>query len=145
MSVRLLQCSVFCFWFMQGPAIEYFLDISGSKALKAILIISSAILALTTVPAPGAASGQTDPSRTEAAAQPLATVTSAEAANLQTSATGSLPSRGMTMAQVEQSHGAPAMRKAAVGNPPITRWEYEGFIVYFEYRHVIHSVAKITR
>jgi len=57
---------------------------------------------------------------------------------------GSLPSRGMTMAQVQKSHGAPVVRKAPVGDPPITRWEYSGFVVYFEYRHVITSVAKVT-
>ena len=58
---------------------------------------------------------------------------------------GSMPTRGMTMQQVEQSHGAPLVRKAPVGDPPITRWEYEGFVVYFEYRHVIHSVTKVNR
>lgn len=55
---------------------------------------------------------------------------------------GPLPTRGMTMAQVEQSHGAPNARRAPVGNPPITRWEYSDFVVYFEYRHVIHAVTK---
>lgn len=58
-----------------------------------------------------------------------------------TTATG-LPTRGMTMAQVEKSHGAPTARRAPVGDPPITRWEYSNFVVYFEYRHVIHSVTK---
>ena len=29
----------------------------------------------------------------------------------------------------------------AVGNPPISRWEYPGFVVYFEHEHVIHSVV----
>jgi hypothetical protein len=28
-----------------------------------------------------------------------------------------------------------------VGKPPISRWEYPGFIVYFESDHVIHSVV----
>jgi len=63
----------------------------------------------------------------------------------QTTATGALPTRGMTMAQVETSHGSPSLRKAPVGDPPITRWEYSDFIVYFEYRHVIHSVAKLQQ
>ena len=29
----------------------------------------------------------------------------------------------------------------AVGKPPISRWEYPGFVVYFEHDHVIHSVV----
>ena len=28
----------------------------------------------------------------------------------------------------------------AVGHPPITRWDYRSFSVYFEYDHVINSV-----
>lgn len=51
------------------------------------------------------------------------------------------PSRGTSMAQVEQRFGAPAERFAAVGQPPITRWVYPGFVVYFEYQHVVHAVA----
>ena len=57
-------------------------------------------------------------------------------------ATDNLPSRGMSMQQVEKLYGSPANRRAPVGDPPITRWEYAGFIVYFEYRHVIHSVPR---
>lgn len=52
------------------------------------------------------------------------------------------PSRGMSMNQVAKSYGEPKRRKAPVGDPPITRWEYDSFIVYFEYKHVIHSVPK---
>lgn len=55
---------------------------------------------------------------------------------------GSQPARGMTMQQVEARYGTPVQRRAAVGSPPITRWEYAEFIVYFEHRHVIHSVRK---
>lgn len=51
------------------------------------------------------------------------------------------PARGTTMARVEATYGAPTQRVAPVGQPPITRWEYPGFIVYFEHSHVIHSVA----
>lgn len=52
-----------------------------------------------------------------------------------------LPSRGISMATVEQRFGAPKARHAAVGQPPITRWDYDGFSVYFEYSHVVHAVA----
>jgi hypothetical protein len=48
----------------------------------------------------------------------------------------------MTQASVESKFGAPAAVKAPVGDPPITRWEYSGFIVYFEYDKVIHAVRK---
>jgi hypothetical protein len=53
----------------------------------------------------------------------------------------SRPTNGMTMDQVESQYGAPAQRHAAVGDPPITRWDYADFSVYFEYQLVIHAVA----
>jgi hypothetical protein len=52
------------------------------------------------------------------------------------------PTRGTSMASVEARFGSPTSRSAAVGQPPITRWDYPGFTVYFEYDHVIHSVAR---
>lgn len=52
------------------------------------------------------------------------------------------PSRGMTQARVEQSFGEPSRRVGAVGDPPISRWEYPDFVVFFEYDKVIHSVSK---
>jgi hypothetical protein len=52
-----------------------------------------------------------------------------------------VPSRGLTMAQVEQRFGAPSNRIAAIGQPPITRWVYPSFVVYFEHNLVIHAVA----
>ncbi len=55
--------------------------------------------------------------------------------------TRELPQRGATMAAVEARFGAPANRHAAVGQPPITRWDYDGFSVYFENSRVIHAVA----
>lgn len=52
------------------------------------------------------------------------------------------PTRGTLMNKVEAQFGAPAERHAAVGNPPITRWDYPGFSVFFEREHVIHSVVR---
>ncbi len=52
-----------------------------------------------------------------------------------------LPGRGMTMVEVEKRFGPPGKKEDEVGDPPITRWIYEDFIVYFEYQFVIHSVA----
>jgi hypothetical protein len=51
------------------------------------------------------------------------------------------PTRGMTMNQVASKFGEPATKVPAVGKPPIARWEYPGFVVYFELDHVIHSVV----
>jgi len=52
------------------------------------------------------------------------------------------PRSGQSKAQVEARFGQPSSQKAAVGDPPISSWEYPGFIVYFEYDLVIHAVAK---
>ncbi|HVS24075.1 MAG TPA: hypothetical protein VMU03_10165 [Gammaproteobacteria bacterium] len=52
------------------------------------------------------------------------------------------PKSGMTMASVEKTYGEPTQKHAAVGQPPITRWDYAGFSVYFEYDRVLHAVAK---
>jgi hypothetical protein len=61
-------------------------------------------------------------------------------------ASSSRPARGMSMEKVEASFGAPTRRVPAVGGgnaqqPPITRWEYPGFVVYFENNLVVHTVA----
>jgi hypothetical protein len=56
---------------------------------------------------------------------------------------GNQPARGMSMEKVEAAFGAPSNRVAAVGNPPITRWEYPGFVVFFEHSIVLHSVVKL--
>ena len=52
------------------------------------------------------------------------------------------PTRGMTAASVESKFGTPAAKVAAVGDPPISRWEYSDFVVFFEYDRVIHAVVK---
>jgi hypothetical protein len=51
------------------------------------------------------------------------------------------PTRGMHMTQVESKFGAPATRHPTVGRPPITRWDYPDFSVFFEHDIVIHSVV----
>ncbi len=53
-----------------------------------------------------------------------------------------LPRRGLRMEQVEREYGAPLARHPAVGQPPITRWDYDGFSVFFESRTVLHAVQK---
>lgn len=52
------------------------------------------------------------------------------------------PSRGMTMNAVSAKWGAPGAKSDAIGQPPITRWDYGSFVVVFEYDHVVHAVAK---
>jgi len=52
-----------------------------------------------------------------------------------------LPGRGMSMVDVEKRFGPPGKKEDEVGDPPITRWLYENFVVYFEYQFVIHAVA----
>ena len=54
----------------------------------------------------------------------------------------SRPQAGASMAGVEATYGAPSQRHGAVGEPPITRWDYPSFSVYFEREVVIHSVAR---
>ena len=53
----------------------------------------------------------------------------------------------MSMTAVESAYGAPSQRHAAVGgdlpqHPPITRWDYPAFSVYFEHDRVVHAVAR---
>jgi hypothetical protein len=52
------------------------------------------------------------------------------------------PTRGMTQASVESRYGRPVSVEAPVGDPPITRWIYADFVVFFEYDRVIHAVVK---
>lgn len=51
-----------------------------------------------------------------------------------------LPARGQSANSVRQRFGEPSRAYPAVGSPPISRWEYSGFAVYFEYDHVVHAV-----
>ena len=51
-----------------------------------------------------------------------------------------MPPRGATKDEVRQRLGEPERRVSAVGDPPISRWIYEEFTVYFEYDRVLHSV-----
>jgi hypothetical protein len=56
------------------------------------------------------------------------------------------PRRGSTMSEVEKRFGAPTARRPTVGGnsphqPPITRWDYNGFSVVFERDRVIDTVV----
>ncbi|QLC74515.1 phosphodiesterase [Pseudomonas sp. LPB0260] len=51
-----------------------------------------------------------------------------------------LPQRGASQRSVLERFGLADEEHAPVGKPPITRWDYREFSVYFEYDHVINSV-----
>jgi len=51
------------------------------------------------------------------------------------------PSRGMTMDTVKATFGMPDAEHAAVGEPPITRWDYPNYTVFFEHQYVLNSVV----
>lgn len=58
----------------------------------------------------------------------------------------SKPGKGSSMKAVLQQFGAPTTRRAPVGGgskhqPPITRWDYPGFSVFFENSHVVDAVV----
>lgn len=52
------------------------------------------------------------------------------------------PTLGMTQESVLSQYGEPVQRYAAVGEPPISRWQYPTFTVYFEGNIVMHSVVQ---
>lgn len=93
------------------------------------------------------------PVATSAAIPPAASSTTAPAASTAAVPAGgisgpSLPVRGMSMANVEHIFGAPLQKLPAVPDPgtklhpPITRWIYPNYVVYFEYNYVVHTVLK---
>lgn len=54
-----------------------------------------------------------------------------------------LPSAGMTMSSVQAKYGVPLKKLDPIGKPPISRWQYPKFTVYFEYDHVVHSIQMV--
>lgn len=51
-----------------------------------------------------------------------------------------LPVKGLSMEQVMANFGGPLEKITPVGKPPITRWVYRNYTVYFEYGYVVHAV-----
>ena len=51
------------------------------------------------------------------------------------------PTRGMTMDQVLKRFGQPAVEYPRVGQPPITRWDYKDYSVFFEHQYVLDAVV----
>ncbi len=52
------------------------------------------------------------------------------------------PKQGITKAQVESKFGEPLEWTDPVGDPPISSWEYQNYVVFFEFDRVLHSVLK---
>ena len=52
------------------------------------------------------------------------------------------PPRGLTKTQVRARFGDPRQEFPAVGDPPISSWDYENYRVYFEGDLVLHAVLK---
>ena len=52
-----------------------------------------------------------------------------------------LPGRGMSMEMVQNRFGEPLEKEPAVGEPPISKWTFSNFTVYFESEFVIHAVV----
>ncbi|MDC1513993.1 hypothetical protein N8456_07870 [Porticoccaceae bacterium] len=53
-----------------------------------------------------------------------------------------LPERGMHKNTVLQEFGDPEEMTSAVGEPPISQWRYDDYVVYFEGNWVIQAVVK---
>ncbi len=51
-----------------------------------------------------------------------------------------LPENGQSKSAIETKFGNPGYRHQAVGDPPIYRWDYGTYSVYFEYDLVLFSV-----
>src|SRR5690606_41511384 len=49
------------------------------------------------------------------------------------------PRKGMSQDAVRSQFGTPEKQLPAAGNPPITRWVYKDFTVYFDGNLALHS------
>lgn len=54
-----------------------------------------------------------------------------------------VPQKGQSKRSVLERFGLADEEHPTVGKPPITRWDYREFSVYFEYDHVIDSVRHL--
>jgi hypothetical protein len=51
-----------------------------------------------------------------------------------------VPVNGLSKVAVEAAFGAPLSTTEPVGDPPITRWNYQHWSVYFEFDRVLFTV-----
>jgi len=98
--------------------------------MKPLISIMALALGAATV---AAQAGQRTESRTEGTVLDMPAKQGADSAD-------HLPRQMMTKPQVRERYGEPEARHGPVGDPPISRWDYAGFSVYFEHDLVLHSV-----
>ncbi|MBD3641389.1 MAG: hypothetical protein HUJ18_10395 [Marinobacter sp.] len=55
---------------------------------------------------------------------------------------GNYPKTGLSQSSVRAKWGNPMDVRGPVGEPPITQWHYQDFVVYFENDLVLHTVLK---
>lgn len=55
-----------------------------------------------------------------------------------------MPAKGMSKERVRSLFGAPLEEIPPTGQPPISRWKYQEFTVYFDNNTVIHCVRNFT-
>ena len=53
------------------------------------------------------------------------------------------PVNGESMDTVRAKFGSPVEELGAIGSPPITRWVFDKFTVYFEYNRVVNSAVHL--
>jgi len=76
------------------------------------------------------------------AAEPVVGKTTLVGVSEQGDAATKRPHNGQSQQEVITLFGKPVKRYKTVGKPPITRWEYARFDVYFESNRVIHAVLR---
>lgn len=86
--------------------------------------------------------GLTPLTRAEVLEMPQSDETSPAPTTVTETSSQTVPGRGMTMEQVEARFGAPNEKVPAVGEPPISRWVYGDYTVYFERDIVLHAVTR---
>ncbi|MGH8280307.1 MAG: hypothetical protein ACRETQ_12205 [Gammaproteobacteria bacterium] len=112
---------------------------STTATATASAALQTAVLAAATV----ASASPSPATQMTPAASGVTAGTSAQA-----SAPVKMPTRGMLMSSVAREFGEPEQKLPAVPDPgtkvrpPITRWVYPEYVVYFEYNYVVHSVLK---
>lgn len=52
------------------------------------------------------------------------------------------PQNGLSQSTVRQQYGEPLKQHPPIGEPPITRWDYQDYTVFFENNLVITAVQK---
>ena len=118
--------------------------ISKLLTLTATAALFSTLVALAQEPPAPSEPAAQPPAATPAAPAPEASTPGPEASTFTPApapaATVTVPARGSTMETVRSKFGSPTQEQPAIGLPPITRWDYPGYAVFFEHDKVLHTV-----